>query len=380
MKKFYLSCIESSVNDPQNLYARFKIGPFQKNHTLTIANNLRRTLLSELDSLAVVAVKIQGVKHEYSSLPGVRESVLDILLNIKQISLASVFQIHSPHIAYLTANGLGVVKAGDIQFPPYLKCVDPDQEIATLCNDGKLNIALLIYPGRNYWIQLGSNQFINHFSKVFTKASLTLTDNAKEVLQGWRFEKSNILPIDAVFMPVNRVNYTIEVDEEIDTEKPYEHIFLEIWTNGSIHPVAAIEQAATALVQLFTPFQNIQSLQVKVQPKFLSLKPLKQGPLEERIFSKKKGRKFIAEVEDGVSPSSTTILNLDIANLNLSLRPYTCLKRANIENVRDLVAYSREELLLLKNFGKRSLEEVENSLYKIGYFLRSNNDISKQNK
>ena len=380
MKKFYLSCIESSVNDPQNLYARFKIGPFQKNHTLTIANNLRRTLLSELDSLAVVAVKIQGVKHEYSSLPGVRESVLDILLNIKQISLASVFQIHSPHIAYLTANGLGVVKAGDIQFPPYLKCVDPDQEIATLCNDGKLNIALLIYPGRNYWIQLGSNQFINHFSKVFTKASLTLTDNAKEVLQGWRFEKSNILPIDAVFMPVNRVNYTIEVDEEIDTEKPYEHIFLEIWTNGSIHPVAAIEQAATALVQLFTPFQNIQSLQVKVQPKFLSLKPLKQGPLEERIFSKKKGRKFIAEVEDGVSPSSTTILNLDIANLNLSLRPYTCLKRANIENVRDLVAYSREELLLLKNFGKRSLEEVENSLYKIGYFLRSNNDLSKQNK
>ena len=376
MKKFYLSCIESRINDPKNLYARFKIGPFERNHTLTIANNLRRTLLSELDSLAIIAVKIQGVKHEYSSLPGVRESMLDILLNIKQISLASAFQIHSPHIAYLSASGPGIVKAGDIEFPSFLKCVDPDQQIATLCNDGKLNIAFLIYPGKNYWLQLGSNQFINHCAKVFNQANLT--DQAEQFLQGWQFEQTNILPIDAVFMPINRVNYTIEVDEDIDTEQPYEHIFLEIWTNGSIHPVTAIEQAATRLVELFQPFQNLQSLQL--QPKFLTLKPLKTENYQLTRTGITTGRKELigSNVEDGINPSS--MLDLDIGNLNLSLRPYTCLKRANIQNVRDLLKYSREELLLFKNFGKRSLEEVENSLYKLGFFLRSRTEISQQTK
>jgi DNA-directed RNA polymerase subunit alpha len=372
MKKFYLSCVESRIDDPKNLYARFKIGPFEKNHTLTIANNLRRTLLSELDSIAIIAIKIQGVKHEYSSLPGVRESVLDILLNIKQIALASVFEIHSPHVAYLSATEPGIVTANDIKFPPFLKCVDPDQKIATLSNDGKLEILFLIYPGKNYWIQLGSNQFITHCTKVFNKASLT--DQTKKYIQSWQGGQANILPVDAVFMPINRVNYTIESDEEIDTEQPFEHIFLEIWTNGSIHPVTAIEKAATSLVELFKPFQNIQSLQL--EPKFLTLKPIKNETYENVSINSK--RKLIGlEVEDGINPSS--ILDLDIGNLNLSLRPYTCLKRANIQNVRDLLKYSREELLLFKNFGKRSLEEVESSLYKIGFFLYSQTDISKQN-
>ena len=255
MKKFYLSCIESHVDESKNVYACFKIGPFEKNHTLTIANNLRRTLLSELSSLAIIAVKIQGVKHEYSSMVGVRESVLDILLNIKQIALTSTFQIQAPYLAYLSASGPGIVTAGDIEFPSFLKCVD---------------------PGKNYWVQLGSNQFLNHCTKAFSEVHLT--NQGKEFLQMNQFEHANILPIDAVFMPINRVNYTIEVDEEIDTETVDEHIFLEIWTNGSIHPVFAIEQAASSLVQLFTPFQNIQALQL--QPQYLTSKTLRKGKLE----------------------------------------------------------------------------------------------------
>lgn len=372
MKKFYLSCIESRVDESKNVYACFKIGPFEKNHTLTIANNLRRTLLSELSSLAVIAVKIQSVKHEYSAVLGVRESVLDILLNIKQIALTSTFQIKAPYLAYLSVSGPGIVTAGNIEFPSFIRCVDPTQKIATLCNDGQLNIVFLIYPGKNYWVQLGSNQFLNHCTKAFS--NVKMTTQGKEFLQTHQFEKVNILPIDAVFMPINRVNYTIEVDEEIDSEKVDEHIFLEIWTNGSIHPVTAIEKAATSLVELFKPFQNIQSLQL--EPKFLTLKPIKNETYENVSINSK--RKLIGlEVEDGINPSS--ILDLDIGNLNLSLRPYTCLKRANIQNVRDLLKYSREELLLFKNFGKRSLEEVESSLYKIGFFLYSQTDISKQN-
>ena len=203
MKKFYLSCIESRVDNPKNLYARFKIGPFDKNHTLTIANNLRRALLSELHSLAIIAVRIQGVKHEYSSITGVRESVLDLLLNIKQIALVSSFQSHSPYIAYLSASGPGVVKAGDIIFPACVKCIDPDQEIATLSSDGHLNMAFLIYPGKNYWMQLGSTQFMSFCGKVFNAISSLLDEesNIHKFLNSWQFEKTNILPIDAVFMP-----------------------------------------------------------------------------------------------------------------------------------------------------------------------------------
>ena len=373
MKKLHLSCIESRLDDPQNLYAQFKIGPFDKNHTVTIANNLRRALLSELESTAIIAVKIQGVKHEYSSLPGVRESVLDILLNIKQIALTSTFQIQAPYLAYLSASGPGIVTAGDIEFPSFLKCVDPTKKIATLCNDGQLNIAFLIYPGKNYWVQLGSNQFLNHCIKAFN--DVNLTNQGKEFLSTYQLDTANILPIDAVFMPINRVNYTIEVDEDIDTEKVYEHIFLEIWTNGSIHPVIAIEQAATSLVELFSPFQNIQALQL--QPRYLTSKTLRKGKLDG-IAKTQKNNSIEFEIEDDLNPSS--ILDLDIGNLNLSLRPYTCLKRAKIQNVRDLLKYSREELLLFKNFGKRSLEEVENSLYQIGFFLPSQIDVVQKDK
>lgn len=359
MKQLFISCIESRIDDPKNVYARFKIGPFEKTQTLTIANNLRRALLSELDGVAITAVKIEGAMHEYSTLTGVRESVLDILLNIKQVILAGAFKIHSPHLAYLQCSGPGIVTAADIKFPPFLKCVDPDQHIATLSNDGKLNIVFLICPGKNYWVQLASHQLLAHCAKVFPNPNLV--EQAKEFVETSHFEKTNILPIDAVFMPINRVNYSIEVDEEIDTEMPEEYVFLEVWTNGSIHPRVAIELAANSLIDLFKPFQNISSL----YPKFIV--PNTSRNLLTPVEQEKGFRRYVTNVEDGQNPSSS--LDIDIGNLNLSLRPYTCLKRSGIQNVRDLLSNSREELLLLKNFGQRSLEEVETSLYQLGFFL-----------
>lgn len=368
MKQLFISCIESRIDDPKNIYARFKIGPFEKNQTLTIANNLRRALLSELDGVAITAVKIQGAVHEYSALPGVRESVLDILLNIKQVVVAGAFKIHSPHLAYLQCSGPGEIKARDIKFPPFLKCIDPDHHIATLSSNGYLNIVFLICPGKNYWVQLASDQLINHCSRVFPNPALAT--QAKEFVETSHFEKTNILPIDAVFMPVNRVNYSIEVDEEIDTEMPEEHIFLEIWTNGSIHPRVAIELAANSIMDLFRPFQNLQSL----YPKFVIPR---SGLTQLTPVQQEKGfRRHLSGSQDGQNPSSS--LDIDIGNLNLSLRPYTCLKRSGIQNVRDLLENSREELLLLKNFGQRSLEEVETSLYQLGFFLPDKTDIEKQ--
>nr|YP_010455852.1 RNA polymerase alpha subunit [Tetraselmis marina]UUA64528.1 RNA polymerase alpha subunit [Tetraselmis marina] len=369
MKQFFISCIESRIDDPKNIYARFKMGPFEKTQTLTIANNLRRSLLSELSGIAITAVKIQGAMHEYSTLPGIRESVLDILLNIKQVSLAGAFQINSPHLAYLQCSGPRIVTAGDIKFPAFLKCVDSDQHIATLSGDGQLNIVFLICPGKNYWVQLASDQLINHCARVFPSPELEDIEPAKEFVETVHFEKTNILPIDAVFMPVTRVNYSIEVDEEIDTEVPEEFIFLEIWTNGSIHPKIAVELAANSLIELFRPFQNVSSL----YPKFL----IPKGTQEiVKLYEKEKGfRRCVSSAEDGQNPSSN--LDLDIGNLNLPLRPYTCLKRSGIKNIRDLLAKSRQELLLLKNFGQSSLEEVETSLYQLGFFLPDTTRLEK---
>lgn len=370
MKQLFISCTDSRIDDPKNVYARFKIGPFEKTQTLTIANNLRRALLSELDGVAITAVKIEGAMHEYSTLPGVRESVLDVLLNIKQVILAGAFKIHSPHLAYLQCSGPGIVRAADIKFPSFLKCVDPDQHIATLSTDGKLNIVFLICPGKNYWVQLASPQLINHCARVFPNPNLV--EQAKEFVETSHFEKTNILPIDAVFMPVNRVNYSIEVDEEIDTEIPEEFIFLQVWTNGSIHPKVAIELAANSLIDLFKPFQNISSVYPKV------ILPTASGNIRTPIEMKKGFIRYVPNVEDDLNPS--TSLDIDIGNLNLSLRPYTCLKRVGVQNVRDLVQKSREELLLLKNFGQRSLEEVETSLYQLGFFLSAPDSSSSSSE
>ena len=356
------SCIESRIDGPKTIYARYKIGPFFSNQTLTVANNLRRTLLSDLDGIAFVAVKIQGVQHEYAYLPGIRESVFDILLNIKQIALSSAFKIHSPHVAYLQASGPGVVKAADIQLPVFLKCVDPDQAIATLSNNAQLQILFLVCPGKNYWLQSPSQQLANLWENIFSKYSMT--KSIPRFDDNWQTEKTNLLPIDAMFMPIERVNYTIENDSNLTTEQPSEFIYLEVWTNGSIHPTNAIELAATSLVELFKPFQRLQSNQFKWTRFRFNSKKFGNSKMftTQKFFSKKSIQNH---------SKFSALLDLDIGNLNLSLRPYTCLKRANIQTIRDLLSYSREELLLFKNFGQKSLEEVENSLFQLGFFFKS---------
>jgi len=362
MPKLFFTCVESSVNDPKNAYARFKMGPFLETQTLTIANNLRRALLTELGGVAIVGVKIKGVSHEYSSLMGVKESVLDVLLNVKQIPLSSAFQIYSPHLAYLNCQGPKKVTAKDIQLPPFLKCVDPNQHIATVCSGGTLKLVFLICPGKNYWLQLGSTQFLIYCQKIFPKAGATT--QTKKFIQENKMDQLNILPIDAIFMPINRVNYTIEQDEDLDTERRYEYLFFEIWTNGTIHPFNAIKLALQSFIEIFKPLQNLKTL----QPSYISLKKIQT--LDSLIQPTFKGNYRQLNLS-GIRQKKLEppILNLDIGNLDLSLRPYTCLKRANIQTVRDLMSYTREELLLLKNFGKKSLEELENSLFKLGLFL-----------
>ena len=708
MEPLLLSCIESRVENSRNLYGRFKLGPFVLGQGVTIANSLRRSLLSEISGLAITAVEIEGVAHEYSTIEGIRESVLDILLNIKQIVLTSDFQIQEPQVAFLQVQGPGIVRAKDIKLPISIQSVDPEQYIATLLYDGLLKIKFMICRGKNYLVQtpLGlyipnspresykkqESPFLELNAKLYlTKSSNTLTShtdksspntpytpdtspnipngirgllpftdkssickpdiplqteglyqmfgdvsggedlsvkgckggvsvlppkserknqikdvktsnkdsdvkkviglaqkeglllssdlpffpkersersersegstrskkqninfnpflskksnesffasflqmedlqdhqqeeksvtlthhkplltesdvkgahdmsesnsdvtvdlsntsqnekkissvystNSEETLlnnnktelsffntlyeassptniltspkvmlegdvkmlkggvtiskkkntidskipqkqkKGWK-KTGNILPIDAVFMPINRVNFAIELNNE--SQAPKDLVILEVWTNGSIHPKQAINEAAKALIQLITPFQetqifksvfinspkvlqrtlsssNIETLPSKITYGDVSMlegdgsttlenmnllartkkniKLLPHLPAKGLVKNAKQETALFSEGKHRNSLLNKNIAFLDIGDLDLSLRPYTCLKRANIETVADLLSYSAEDLLNLKNFGKRSLSEIEQNLNQMGLKLHS---------
>ena len=492
MEQLLLSCIESRIENNRSFYGRFQLGPFDLGQGLTVATALRRTLLSELTGLAITAVTIQGASHEYSTLQGVRESVLDILLNLKQIVFSRVDfplslvriskegenlicaspetkhlektrtfseqknkgskktlknnflfdfstyeeNLMEPQIGFLKVCGPGIVKARDMKLPNTIQCVDPEQYIATLSYNGNLEIQFSISEGKNYSAQsmpplklmslsseisnnissssrsqslsksqsrvfnqdenliakpqnslafnLNQDQTNNNHTDMtsksmnlekeqnFQKAHSNLEKFYRKNTQNKFFKKdqgTNILLIDAVFMPVNRVNFLLENDEEITKSK--EKIILEVWTNGSIHPRKAIHQAASALIKLILPFQENALLNFS----FLTLTKKTHQKLTETVHQhdldlNQKKIKFVSK-KDALAIKNRTAL--DIGNLELSLRPYTCLKRANINTVSDLLQYSSDELLVLKNFGHRSLEEVETSLAQLGLKLSRHN-------
>ncbi len=472
MEPLLLSCIESRVENSRNFYGRFQLGPFVSGQGLTIANSLRRSLLSEISGLAITAVEIEGAAHEYSTVAGIRESVLDILLNVKQIVLTSDFQFQEPQTAVLQVQGPGIVRASDIKLPISIQSVDPEQYIATLLYDGVLKMKFLICRGKNYLVQTPRGLKIPNSVSASTQAEVYLTKSSEAVkqnssynislskendsqksLQGKEnkensvltskisdsdinrdvtnnlqnvttfnsqnnlknsqpystnsaesslnnnktdiyslstlkknshieqtadknvvsirdlseidpaqnkeFKKtSNILPIDAVFMPINRVNFAIETNDQ--SEAPKDRVILEIWTNGSIHPKQAINEAAKALIQLIAPFQ---------ETKIFKSVFLNSPKVLQKSLSSSKTKKNLKIIPHPLL--NRNIASLDIGNLDLSLRPYTCLKRAKIETVADLLQYSGEDLLNLKNFGKHSLNEVENNLNQMGLKLRS---------
>ena len=408
MQQPSLSCIQSRVENDNSLYGRFLIGPFVVGQGITIGNALRRSLLAELEGLAITAIEIDGVNHEYSTIRGVRESVLDILLNIKQIILTSRLPIEDTQIAYLQIQGPGVILAKDIKLPLSIQCINPEQPIASLSFDGILKIKFFISKGKNQKASsgfdiFGNLVFQNKYTEIqkklkqekivqesfgnknikrpllkqFGKERLPKRGNLKENLKPLNYStRNNFLPynqitengafaskakgggqgedflsvskkdkskrfllnVNAVFAPVKRVNFLLETDDELKESR--DRIILEVWTNGSILPREAVHYAAKALIELLQPllFQCLFS-------------PFKN------IFHETSNK-----LEEEFKKSSKNIYSLDIANLELSLRSYTCLKRAGIETVGDLLKLPPNELLSLKNFGQRSLDELKRTL------------------
>lgn len=253
---FFISCKESRIESPTSFYGCFYLGPFKASQSLTLGNALRRTLLSDLSGLAMTSVFIEGIHHEYSNLPGVRESVLDILLNLKDIVFRSSSDLDRPVIGYLQARGPGMIEASDLKLPKTIQCVDPRQYIATLNHDGNLNLKFVIQRGFHYQIQNPQKILNPDFPTFESKTPLTL---------------------DPVFTPIQKVNYVIESDQfypylanpEIDpfdfkTKNPLRDqnhvLILEIWTNGSLHPREALIEAIEEQFQLFSRLKEMTFL------------------------------------------------------------------------------------------------------------------------
>jgi DNA-directed RNA polymerase subunit alpha len=277
-----------------NIYGKFSILPLTKGHGITIGNALRRTLLSDLSGIAITGVKISGIEHEFSIIPGVREDLLEILLNLKQIIFTGT--LVNETIVTINVVGPKIITANDILLPNDIKIVNPEQYIAVVSSNVELKWELKISSGIGYKLA---------------------NANAKQ-------NETEFIEIDAIFTPIQRINYYVE---NIYTKPRLlkENLIFEIWTNGSITPECAIKNASEILINLFSVF---------IEP-----------PPENK---------------QNLIPEKKT--NILIEELNLSVRAYNCLKAAQINSLEDLMQYSLKDLEKIKSFGQKSMFEVINIL------------------
>ena len=294
---FQVQCLESATKVSTQLYSKYSIGPFIKGQSTTVGNVLRRVLLSNLPGLAITGVRITGIDHEFSTIPNVKEDVVDILLNIKQIILKGT--INEPTLVRLSTNNAGIITAGDLELPDNISLVDPRQYIASFAGNINLEMEFLIARGKNY---VPSGKLDSIIPVGF-------------------------LAVDAVFMPVNKVNFFVETSKS-NSASELESLILEIWTNGSITPAEALSSSAEILENTFsilkiTDTLSTQSLKIEL-------------PVQE--------------------DTGEHLENVFIEELELSVRAYNCLKRANVHTLSDLLQYTADDLLEFKNFGQKSAD------------------------
>ena len=297
-------------------YGQFLITDLEPGQGITIGNQLRRVLLGDLGGNAISAVRIIGIRHEFTTIPGVREDILEILLNLKGLVIKS--NTKDLKFGRLKVQGPLVITGDLIELPPGLEIVNPNHYIATISTAGILEMEFKIEYGTGY------------------KLASQLSEE----------ENKNFLQMDTVFMPIQKVDFKIENvynNESSITER----LFLEIWTNGSINPISAIKKASTIIIDLFSALIEID------KQKEIKKENSKSGLLDIKPYT-----------------------NIAIEELQLSVRSYNCLKKAKICTVGDLLEYSPEQLQELKNFGRKSADEVFSTLKnKLGIVLNSNKNF-----
>lgn len=311
-----IKCVNTTTSSDGSQYGKFVVEPLERGFGTTIGNSLRRVLLSSLEGAAVTSIRIEGITHEYTSIPGIVEDVIDIMLNLKGLIVKTDTK-EAQHLR-LDVDKPGPVLASDIQLPSGVKIVNPDWLICTIAEGGSIHADIIVETGKGY---------------------ITI-DVLKENKGGLPVD---MLPIDASFMPIKRVSYNVEstrVGDVID----YDKLTLEIWSNGSIDVSNALSQAANLLIEHFMQIASITG-----QPTVLAT----QQVIEE-------------VVEEDNTPSIT------IEDLELSVRAYNCLKRASINSLGELLKKSEHDLLNIKNFGKKSSDEVIEKLHQVGLDLMPN--------
>lgn len=312
IEKPRIECIETPTDDS---YGKYVIEPLERGYGTTLGNSLRRVLLSSLPGTAVTSIRISGIQHEFSTIPGVKEDVTEIVLNIKRI----IARLHSdePKTVYIEASGEGEVTAGDIKADGEVEILNPELHIATLGPDASLSMEMTLDHGRGY-VPADKNK------------------NPQQII--------GTIPVDSIYTPVLKVNYAVE-NTRVGNQTDFDKLTLEVWTDRTISPRDAVSLGAKILVDHFTLFTD----------------------LSDSIGSK-------STVVEKVETQRDKVLEMTIEELDLSVRSFNCLKRANINTVEDLISKTQDEMIKVRNLGRKSLEEVEHKLAMMGLSLASDDN------
>lgn len=309
IEKPRIECIENPGDDA---YGKYVVEPLERGYGTTLGNSLRRILLSSLPGTAVTSIKIAGIQHEFSTIPGVTEDVTEIVLNVKSIT-AKLF-CEGLKTVYLEVNGPCEVTAGDIKADADIEILNPDLHIATLGPDASLNMELTLSHGRGY-------------------VTADRNKPAQSII--------GLIPVDSVYTPVRKVNYTVEPTRVGDVTD-FDKLTLEVWTNGTITSRDAVSLGARILCDHFLLFTDLSDTM--------------------------RNRSIVVEKAEN---QRDKVLEMTIEELDLSVRSFNCLKRANINTVEDLISRTEDEMMKVRNLGRKSLEEVINKLAMMGLSLAS---------
>ena len=308
--------IETADVLPDGTYGKFVVEPLERGYGTTLGNSLRRVLLSSLPGVAVTSVKIDGVHHELSTIPGVKEDVTEIILNLK--GLTAKLYGEGPKTIYIEAEDECEVTAGDIKTDSEVDILVPEMHIATLGKDAKLYMEITIDRGRGYVPAEKNKQLFN----------LGI----------------DVIAVDSIYTPVLKVNFRVE-DTRLGQVTDYDKLILEVWTDGTVSAKEAVSQAANLLIEHLKSFSNLSD----------------ESAITEIMVEKDdKGKE--------------KILEMTIEELDLSVRSFNCLKRAGINTVEDLISKSEEEMMKVRNLGKKSFDEVKEKLQSLGFDLNADDE------
>lgn len=303
--------VEFFEPEPNSSYGKVVVEPLERGYGTTMGNSLRRVLLSSLEGYAVTSVHIEGVQHEFSTIPGVKEDVTEIILNIK--SIIAKLNCDGPKTVYIEASGECEVTAGSILPDAEVEILNPDLHIATLDKDAELRMQLVINGGRGY---------------------VTSERNKKDD------DPIGVIPVDSVYTPVLKVNYKVE-NTRVGQITDYDKLILEVWTNGTVSAKSVVALAAKVLTEHLNLFVE--------------------------LTQEAKDASIIIEKEES---SKEKVLEMTIEELDFSVRSFNCLKRAGINTVEDLINKTEDEMIKVRNLGKKSLEEVIGKIASLGLSLR----------